>query len=103
MSYLSDFERKRIKASVYDHIVLETHYISDPVKGIRRKPQIKKWRVGKLIGSGAFGEVRLETCEDGTNRAVKKIKDVGGSFKMKKYEKELLALLEFSKPKVGYA
>jgi hypothetical protein len=100
MSTLSDLDHKRINAQVHGNRIIETHYLSDPSKGIRRRPYIKTWTVQRVIGSGAFGDVRLETCEDGTARAVKKLRSVDGSLEDKEYEKELLALVEFSKPKV---
>lgn len=112
-SYLSDLEHKRIEARVHRDRVTESYFISDIRKGIRRKVEKKTWKVKEVIGRGSFGQVRLEVCEDGENttreRAVKKITldlAVAGNrgdkdtLKARKYENELKALLEFSKPKV---
>ncbi len=101
-SYLSDLEHKRIEARVHKDRVTETYYISDSSQGARRKAQKKTWKVERIIGSGTFGEVRLEVCDEGKERAVKKIRTAGAALKVKECEKELKALLEFSKPKVRY-
>ena len=54
------------------------------------------------MGYGSFGEVRLErNQEDGKERAVKKIKIKSEALRNSEYEKELKALLEFSKPKAS--
>jgi serine/threonine protein kinase len=55
--------------------------------------------VERLLGKGGFGEVRLEVHqEENEKRAVKRMWATGSSFK-RQYERELKALLEFSKPK----
>ncbi|PVH77904.1 kinase-like protein [Cadophora sp. DSE1049] len=72
-------------------------YISDATTGQRRVPQTRIWNVERLLGKGGFGEVRLET-RDEEKRAVKRIWETGMTFKVA-YERELKALLEFSKPK----
>lgn len=97
----SDIEHWHIDAIVYKDRVEETHYISDPAKNIRRKPEITTWQVERFLGRGTFGEVRLErNVADGKVRAVKRIATLGTSLKNNECEKELKALLEFSKPKV---
>ncbi|KAH9216174.1 kinase-like domain-containing protein [Leptodontidium sp. 2 PMI_412] len=78
-------------------MVVETHSISDASAGKRRVLQTRIWKVERLLGKGGFGEVRLETHEGG-QRAVKRIWATGATFKVE-YERELKALLEFSKPK----
>ncbi|RFU30292.1 hypothetical protein B7463_g6070, partial [Scytalidium lignicola] len=99
MSYLSDFEHTKLDAQVYPGGVLQKHYISDPISGQRRVPKTKEWKVERLLGKGSFGEVRLEVhLEENERRAVKRIWASGSTFKMA-YERELKALLEFSKPK----
>lgn len=60
---------------------------------------VQEWKVDRLLAKGGFGEVRLEVCvEEKKRRAVKRIWATGSTFKIQ-YERELKALLEFSKPK----
>jgi serine/threonine protein kinase len=98
-SYLSDFEHRKLEAKVLPGTVLETYYISDATTGQRRVPKTKAWKVGRSLGEGSFGEVhvRLEVCAN-EKRAVKRIWTTGSVLK-NRYERELKALLEFSKPK----
>ena len=100
MSYISDLEHWRIEASVHHGHVEETHITSDPARGIRAQATVKKWQVTKLLGRGGFGEVRLESHKEQL-RAVKRIATTGADMGAAEYERELKALLEFSKPKVG--
>ena len=56
----------------------------------------------QLLGRGSFGQVRLEkNQEDGQMRAVKRITTTSVVLSNSEYERELKALLEFSKPKVS--
>jgi Protein kinase domain len=103
MSYLSDFEHAKLDAHVFPGCVVQKHYISSAISGQRRIPVTKVWKVEKLLGKGTFGEVRLEACssenkDTNEERAVKRIWTTGMEFK-RSYERELKALLEFSKPK----
>lgn len=100
MSYLSDFEHAGFDAEVSPGTVIQTHYISDSTLGQRRVPKTHVWNVERRLGKGGFGEVRLEVLEEDNNqqRAVKRIWATGSTFRMH-YERELKALLEFSKPK----
>ncbi|PMD31453.1 kinase-like protein [Hyaloscypha variabilis F] len=99
MSYLSHFEHTKLDAHNFPGFVVQTHYISDPITGQRRVPKTKVWRVERVLGKGSFGEVRLEVClEENERRAVRRIWATGSAFKTQ-YERELKALLEFSKPK----
>lgn len=99
MSYLSDFEHTKLDAQVFPGCVVQKHYISSATSGQRRVPITKVWKIEKLLGKGTFGEVRLEIhAEQNEQRAVKRIWTTGTEFK-KSYERELKALLEFSKPK----
>lgn len=98
----SDLHHWHINATVYKDRIEEIHYISDPVRNIRREPYTQIWQVEKFLGRGGFGEVRLERNQkDGKTRAVKRIATTGISLSNTECEKELQALLEFSKPKVG--
>ena len=95
----SDLEHWRIDAKVHKNRVEEIHYVSDPAKNIRRKPQTTIWDVEKFLGRGGCGEVRLErNRENGRARAVKRL--TSPNLSDRDCEKELKALLEFSKPKV---
>lgn len=100
MSYLSDLEHTKIDAQVFHGgVIVEKHYVSDPISGRRRVPKTKVWKVERLLGKGTFGEVRLEVnSEENKQRAVKRILANDSAFKVS-YERELKALLEFSKPK----
>jgi len=97
-SYISDFEHTKLAAHVYPDMVVETHLISDSSTGRRKFPKSKVWKVEIILGSGSFGEVRLEThAEENQSRAVKRLWASGSTLK-REYERKLKALLEFSKP-----
>ncbi|CZR58612.1 uncharacterized protein PAC_08504 [Phialocephala subalpina] len=96
----SEIEHWHIDATVYKDRVEEVHYVSDPAQNIRRKPRTITWQVERFLGRGTFGEVRLERNKaDGSVRAVKRIATTNPSLKNSECERELKALLEFSKPK----
>jgi len=96
----SDLHHWYINATVYKDRVEETHIVSDPAKNIRRERHTQIWQVEKFLGRGGFGEVRLErNQQDGRARAVKRIATTSTSLTNRECEKELKALLEFSKPK----
>ena len=100
MNAKSDIEHWQINATVYSDRVEEEHYITDTANNIRRERHTQVWKVERVLGRGGFGEVRLEKdTEDGKVRAVKRIASTDLS--NDEYEKELKALLEFSKPKVS--
>lgn len=103
MTARSDIEHWQINATVYKDRVEEIHYITDPASNIRRRPQTKVWKVERFLGCGGFGEVRLEkSTEDGKERAVKRIPTASANLNLEECERELKALLEFSKPKVSW-
>ena len=98
----SDLDHWHIDATVYKDRVEEVHYISDPAKNVRRRRQTRVWHVEQFLGRGSFGDVRLErNQEDGQVRAVKRITMTSTILSNSECEKELKALLEFSKPKVS--
>lgn len=97
MSYLSDFEHTKLEALVCPGMVVQMRYISNSTTGQRRVSQTQIWKVERLLGKGGFREVRLEAYAD-EQRAVKRIWATGTTFKVE-YERELKALMEFSKPK----
>jgi hypothetical protein len=102
MSSKSDIDHWQIDATVYDNRVEEIHYITDPARNIRRRPQTKVWSFERLLGRGGFGEVHLQkNAEDGRVRAVKRIVTSSTDLSNNECEKELKALLEFSKPKAS--
>lgn len=97
----SDLGHWNIEAEVFKNRVEELHFVSDSARNIRRQRQKHVWHVGKFLGRGGFGEVRVQhNHETGKARAVKRIITVGHELNTKECEKELEALLEFSKPKV---
>ena len=103
MTSKSDIDHWQINATVYTDRVEEIHYITDPERNIRRRPYTKVWKVERILGRGGFGEVRLErTIEEGKARAVKRIVSENANLNNDECEKELKALLEFSKPKASY-
>lgn len=100
-SYLSQFDHAKIDATVLReaNLVIEKHLISDLALGQRRVPTQKVWKIERVIGKGGYGEVRLESLMDGNEkRAVKRLWTSGSALK-KEYQRELEALMEFSKPK----
>jgi len=98
----SELEHWHINAIVYKDRVEEVYYISDPARNIRRRRQTRVWQVEQFLGRGSLGEVRLErNQEDGQVRAVKRITMMGTTLSNMECERELKALLEFSKPKVS--
>ncbi|KFZ07481.1 hypothetical protein V501_06415 [Pseudogymnoascus sp. VKM F-4519 (FW-2642)] len=101
LSHLSQFDHTKINAQVIReaNLVIETHLVSDLVSGQRRVPKQKVWRVERIIGKGAFGEIRLEVLMEGSEqRAVKRLWTSGSTLK-REYQRELEALVEFSKLK----
>jgi serine/threonine protein kinase len=102
-AYVSDLEHHKLNAHVYPGHVIERYFVSDPNKGLRRKQMTTIWKVERQLGKGGSGEVRLEVrtdeqAEEKDRRAVKRIWTSSSNLR-KEYERELKALLEFSKPK----
>ena len=98
----SELNHWYIDATVYGDRVEEVYYVSDPAQNVRRKRQPRVWKVEQFLGHGSFGQVRLEkNHEDGQVRAVKRVSTTSATLSNSEYEKELKALIEFSKPKVS--
>ena len=98
----SELNHWYLDATVYNDRVEEVYYISDPARNIRRSRQTRVWKVEQFLGHGSFGQVRLErNHEDGQVRAVKRISTGSAILSNSECEKELEALLEFSKRKVS--
>lgn len=102
MTHVSDLEHLRLDAAVYPDCIVEVHRVSNVARGLRKVPITKIWRTQKSLGRGAFGEVQLQVQDSDPNlkRAVKVIPTIGG-MSTSDYERELTALIEFSKPKVS--
>jgi hypothetical protein len=104
MSPVSDSEHCKIEAKVdSQYNVVENHEISDPSRGLRRVPVRIVWQAERLIGRGGFARVYLQ-CQEGNEdnkRALKVIPAMGQAMSDEDCKRELLALIEFTKPKVG--
>ena len=101
---LRDFEHYKIESVFYPDYVQQIEYISDAARGLRRAKVERRWKRHQTIGEGGFGSVWLE--RDMGNlalaRAVKTIKKSQIRQSMFDYKRELKAMAEFSKPKVGH-
>jgi len=96
----SELNHWYLDATVYRDQVEEVYYVSDPARNVRRRRQTWVWKVEQFLGHGSFEQVRLErNHEDGQVRAVKRITTTSATLSNSECEKELKALLEFSKPK----
>jgi hypothetical protein len=98
----SALDHWHIDATVFKDRIEEIHFINDPVRNLRRQPHKVIWDVERVLGCGGFGEVRLERNKDGKARAVKRIPTGGVFLSNSDCEKEMEALLEFSKHKVSH-
>jgi hypothetical protein len=104
MSNISDSDYRRLEAFVLpDHSVVENHEISDASRGWRRVPITRIWRTERLLGRGSFGEVYLQSqdIDVNTKRALKVIPTTGPKMSRSDCQRELTAMIEFTKPKVG--
>jgi hypothetical protein len=102
MSHVSDLDHLRLDATVYPDCVVEVHRISDISRGLRKVAVTKIWRIERVLGRGAFGEVQLQVQdrEPEARRAVKVI-PTDGRMSGVDCLRELTALIEFTKPKVS--
>ena len=104
MSHISESDHRRLEARVFpDNCVVESHEISDASLGLRRVPVTKVWRTERLLGRGGFGEVHLQSQESNKDakRALKVIPTKGMNLSLADCQRELVAMIEFTKPKVG--
>jgi hypothetical protein len=104
MSPVSESEHCKIEAKVDNQYnVVENHEISDPSRGLRRVPVRVVWQAERLIGQGGFAKVYLQYREGNADkkRALKVIQAMGQKMSDEECRRELLALIEFTKPKVG--
>jgi hypothetical protein len=105
MPHVSDSDHRRLDAIVYPgHRIVENHQITDASKGLRRVPVRRVWRTECLLGQGGFGEVHLQSQESDKDakRALKVIPTRGGiKLTLADCQRELMAMIEFAKPKVG--
>jgi calcium/calmodulin-dependent protein kinase I len=104
MSHISDSDHRRLDATVYpDHSVVESTVVSDASRGLRRVPVTRVWRTERLLGRGGFAEVHLQSqdTDKDSKRALKVIPTRGMRMSQEDCKRELTALIEFTKPKVG--
>jgi hypothetical protein len=102
MSHVSDFDHRRLDATVYPDCVVEVHRISDIAQGLRKAAVTKIWRTECVLGRGAFGEVHLQVQDkDAQSKRALKVIPTRGRMSSVECERELTALIEFSKPKVS--
>ena len=104
MSHVSDSDHRRLEAKVFpDHCVVESYEISDASRGLRRVPVTRVWRTERLLGRGGFGEVHLQSqeAEKDVKRALKIIPTRGVKLSHEDFQRELTAMIEFTKPRVG--
>jgi hypothetical protein len=104
MSHISDSDHRRLDADVYPGYVVEKHWVSDPSRGLRKGQVTEIWRTERLLGRGGFGEVYLQSQDSDKNatRALKAIRTTGGKKpSLAECQRELTAMIEFAKPKVG--
>jgi hypothetical protein len=100
MSHISDSDHQRIEAIILPDCVVESHQISDAAQGLRRVHITKVWRTERVLGHGSFGEVLLQALDNNTEkkRALKVIRGV--KMTQAECQRELAAMIEFTKPKV---
>src|SRR5277367_5634504 len=102
MSHVSDLDHCRLNATVYPDCIVEVHQISDTVRGLRKIPVTKIWRTERVLGRGTFGEVQLQARDrDPKSKRAVKVIPTGGRMSTVDCERELTALIEFTKPKVS--
>lgn len=95
MTYLTDLEDWKIDARISPGYVKEFHIINNPQTGQRKALSEKIWQTGRVIGSGRFGEVQIQTCLD--DQRIRAVKCIRMARKELESAKELQALLEISK------
>jgi calcium/calmodulin-dependent protein kinase I len=104
MSHFSDSDHRRLDAKVFpDNTVVESDEISDVARGLRRVPVTRVWRTERLLGEGGYGQVHLQFQEGDKDakRALKIIPTRGMKLSLTDCQRELMAMIEFTKPKVG--
>lgn len=102
MSHVSDTDHCRLDAIIRPDCIIESHEISDASRGWRRVPVTQIWRTVRLLGRGGFGEVHLQSLDSdkNTQRALKIISTRGLTMSEADCQRELVAMMEFRKPKV---
>jgi hypothetical protein len=102
MAHVSDSDHCRLEAIVRSDCIIESHEISDTSRGWRRVPVTKVWRTERVLGRGGFGQVHLQYLDSDkkTTRALKIIPTRGLSMSIADCQRELVAMIEFKKPKV---
>lgn len=102
MSNVSDLDHRRLEAIVYPDYVVEVHRVSDISRGLRKVAVTKIWRIERVLGRGTFGEVQLQV-QDREPELRRAVKVIPTRERMSGVEcvRELIALIEFTKPKVS--
>jgi serine/threonine protein kinase len=107
MSLLRDLDDYKLETD-FDNTrnqVIHRSYRADWACGRGRIAVEERWTPGEVVGTGAFGVVRLETQQDAARsarqqyRAVKQLRKLDMKFKRVDFHKELLALTKFSREK----
>ncbi|SLM34673.1 camk protein kinase [Lasallia pustulata] len=91
----------KLEAEIFPTYTSHISYRNDRARGRRKEKVEKRWYKDKVLGHGTFGEVCLEIYRQGDSiadtRAVKKIEKAKMQSWNVDYERELLALAQFSK------
>lgn len=100
MSHVSDSDHRRLEVTILPDCIVESHQISDVTRGLRKVQITKVWRTEGVLGRGAFGEVLLQALDNDLEkkRALKVIHGV--KMTPDECQRELTAMIEFTKPKV---
>lgn len=102
MSHVTDFDHRRLDAMVYSDCIVEVHRVSDIALGLRKVAVTKIWRTERILGRGAFGEVQLQVQDkDPESKRALKVIPTRERMSNAECERELTALIEFTKPKVS--
>jgi hypothetical protein len=102
MAHVSDLDHRRLDATVFPDCIVEVHQVSNIARGLRKVPVTKIWRTQKFLGRGTFGEVQLQVQDsDPNSKRAMKVIPTKGRMSTVDCQRELTALIEFTKPKVS--
>jgi hypothetical protein len=105
MAYFSDSDHRRLEAVVFpNQYIVESYQISEALHGLRRVPLTRIWRTERVLGRGSFGEVYLQSQDNNKDakRALKMIPTAGRKMSLADCQRELTAMIKFTKSKVGF-
>ena len=105
MDELTDLVRDwKLESIIGDNDTTHIKHVSDPAKGIWRVRTEEKWTHVRDLGSGTYGDVRLEECTmgpcQGRFRAVKELRKPAASVLKTSLSGELKAIFKFSHERV---